>query len=66
MSILIVSLFYLFFPVNGEISLPQWFGDHMVLQYNHEYGARSFLNGMVRRRFSDKNESLEYITYTQL
>ncbi|KAL3910988.1 MAG: hypothetical protein SGARI_001861, partial [Bacillariaceae sp.] len=30
-----------------QLALPQWFGDHMVLQTNDEYGARSFLNGVA-------------------
>jgi sialate O-acetylesterase len=29
----------------NSVKLPAWFGDGMVLQTNHEYGARSFLSG---------------------
>ena len=32
--------------VSGEVSLPQWFGDHMVLQSNAEVKSQnSVLNG---------------------
>ena len=29
----------------SSVALPAWFGDHMVLQTNSEYGARAFLHG---------------------
>ena len=32
--------------ISGEVSLPQWFGDHMVLQSNAEVKSQnSVLNG---------------------
>ena len=33
--------------VAAKLQLPAWFGDHMVLQTNSEYGARAFLNGLT-------------------
>eukprot|EP00756_Hemistasia_phaeocysticola_P021196 Hpha_TRINITY_DN15761_c6_g6::TRINITY_DN15761_c6_g6_i1::g.38595::m.38595/K07407/E3.2.1.22B, galA, rafA; alpha-galactosidase len=30
----------------AKLVVPQWISDGMVLQTNHEYGARSFLNGV--------------------
>ena len=32
-------------PASAAVRMPSWFADHMVLQTNAEYGARSFLNG---------------------
>ena len=47
MYILIVLLLLTYIQsVSGEVSLPQWFGDHMVLQSNAEVKSQnSVLNG---------------------
>merc|ERR1719502_545916 len=38
----------LLMKVQAGVRMPRWFGDHMVLQTNAEYGSRSFLNGKAK------------------